>query len=82
MLILVSLVVLGIFWGIAYTLELRRYYLYGVMLALGFPVQASLDGVFEGAAFLAAGLIITVIGAVLLSRFLKAYPIAGSGEEV
>jgi hypothetical protein len=80
--ILVALVILGIFWGIAYTLELRRYYLYGLMLAVGFPIQALLTGIYEGTPFLAAGLIITIIGAVLLNRFLKAYPVADSGQEV
>jgi hypothetical protein len=72
--IIVALIVLGIFWAVAYSLDLRRYYFYGVLLGAGFPLQSLLDGKFEGAPFLAAGLIITGIGVFLLNRFLKAFP--------
>jgi hypothetical protein len=83
--ILVALIVLGIFWAIAYTMSLRRYYIYGVLLAAGFPIQSLLTGSYEGAPFLVAGLIITVSGAFLMNRFLKAYPVvnaeAGVGDD-
>lgn len=72
--ILITLIVLAIFWTVAYAIHMRRYYLYGVLLAAGFPVQAILSGVYGGAAFIAAGLIITAIGVALLVRFLKQYP--------
>jgi len=71
--IIVSLIVLAIFWGMAYSLELQRYYLYGVLLAAGFPLQAILP-VYDGLPWLVAGGIITAVGAVLMARFLKQYP--------
>jgi hypothetical protein len=77
--ILVSLIVLVIMWGMAYSLDLKRYYLYGVLLAVCFPLQAFLP-IDEGAPFLAAGAIITVSGTVLLTRFLKAFPAVGESE--
>jgi len=80
--ILVSLIVLLIIWGIAYTLELRRYYFYGVLLAAGFPIQASLTGIYEGAPWLVAGGIIFLIGVFLLARFLKEYPPLNEDQEV
>lgn len=79
--ILVALIVLGIFWGIAYTMGLRRYYGYGVLLAAGFPLQ-SIISIYEGTPFLAAGAIITLVGAFLLSRFLKSYPPLDTEAEV
>jgi hypothetical protein len=71
--IIVSLIVLAIMWGMAYTLELTRYYFYGLLLAAGFLLQAALP-IYEGLPFLAAGGIIAIIGAVLLIRFLQKYP--------
>lgn len=71
--ILVALVTLAIFWGIAYTLEMQRYYFYGVLLAACFPLQQILP-IYEGVPYLAAGGIITGIGAYLLVRFLEKYP--------
>jgi len=71
--IIVSLIVLAIFWGMAYSLELQRYYLYGVLLAAGFPLQAILP-VYDSLPWLVAGGIITAVGAVLMARFLKQYP--------
>ena len=53
--LLVAFIVLAVFWGIAYWMGLRRYYLYGVLLAAGFPIQSSLTAIYEGAPFLAAG---------------------------
>lgn len=79
--IIVSLIVLAIMWSMAYTLELTRYYFYGLLLAAGFPLQAAMT-VYEGIPFLTAGGIIAVIGAVLLARFLKQYPPLDAGEEV
>ena len=74
----VALIILGIFWGVAYTMSLRRFYFYGVLLAAGFPLM-SLIQIYEGVPFLAAGAIITGIGVFLLNRFLKGFPV-GSGE--
>ena len=79
--ILVSLIVLFILWGIAYALDLKRYYLYGVLLAAGFPLQASLS-IYEGTPWLAAGGIIFSIGIYLLIRFLNQYPPQAVGEVV
>jgi len=72
--IIVALIVLGIFGAIAYTMNIQRYYLYGVLLAATFMVQI-IPPTYEGLPFLAAGAIITIIGIVLLYRFLKAYPV-------
>lgn len=71
----VSLIVLVILaGGMAYTLGVPRYYFHAILIAACFPVQVVLEGIYEGAPFLAAGLIITVVGAVLMFRFLKQYP--------
>jgi hypothetical protein len=71
--IIVALVMLAIFWGLAYTLELQRYYFYGVLLAACFPLQHQLP-VYDGLPYLIAGAVITGIGAYLMTRFLKAFP--------
>lgn len=76
--ILVSVIVLGIFWAIAYSMGLRRFYFYGVLLAACFPIQASLTNLYEGTPFIIVGSVIILVGAILLNRFLKEYP-AGSG---
>jgi hypothetical protein len=68
-----AVAILGAFWAIAYTLALTRFYLYGVLLALSLPLQTLLP-IYEGTPFLVSGGIITVLGAVLLARFLKQYP--------
>jgi len=72
--IVVALIVLGIFGAIAYTMNIQRYYLYGVLLAATFMIQI-IPPTYEGIPFLVAGAIITVIGIALLYRFLKAYPV-------
>ena len=72
--LVVSLVMLGIFSAAAFFLELPRYYLYGILLASGMPLQAFLTGIYEGTAFILAGMIISGIGVYLFVRFLKAYP--------
>jgi hypothetical protein len=73
--ILVALIMLAIFWGIAYTFEMTRFYFYGVLLGVVFPVQQLLPAqVYEGIPYLVAGGIITGIGVYLLVRFLKQFP--------
>jgi len=59
--------------GMAYTLGVRRYTFYGILLAACFPLQVALP-IYEGTSFLAAGGIITTAGAVILTRFFKQYP--------
>jgi len=78
--ILIAVIILAIFWITAYSLELQRYYLYGVLLAACFPLQASLS-LYEGTPFLAAGGIITIIGIYLLVRFLREYLAADNAPE-
>ena len=68
-----SLIILAIFFSIAYSLGLTRFYLYGLLSAAALLLQAALD-VWDGVQFLVAGGIITAIGIILLSRFLKTYP--------
>jgi len=72
--LVVSLVMLGIFWAAAFFLELPRYYLYGILLSSSIPIQSQLTGIYEGTTFIAAGMIISGIGIYLFVRFLKAYP--------
>ena len=71
--IIVAIVILAIFWGMAYSLELQRYYFYGVLLATCFPLQGLLP-VYDGLPYLIAGAVITGIGATLMNRFLKGFP--------
>ena len=81
--IIVALIMLSIFWGIAYTMEIQRFYFYGLLLAACFPLQHLLPVfVYEGIPYLAAGGIITGIGAYLLVSFLKRYPEVEEEEEV
>ena len=79
--ILIAIVVLAIFSAMAYTLELARFYFYGLILGLSFPLQTLLP-VYSGFPVLAAGVIIVAVGAVLLVRFLKDFPEADTAEEV
>lgn len=78
--IIAALVVLAIFWSMAYSLELPRYYLYGVMLAAIMPLQQLLP-TYDGLPSLAAGGIITTVGIYLMVRFLLQYPPQNDGEE-
>lgn len=78
-----ALVVLGIFCTMAYSLNVARYYFYGTLFGGGMLLQAlHLPGLYEGLPMLAAGGIITAIGAYLLIRFLKEYPAADAEGEV
>lgn len=72
--LVVALVMLGMFSAAAFFLEMPRYYLYGILLAAGLPLQSVLTGVYEGSTFIISGLIISFIGVWLFVRFLKAYP--------
>ena len=59
----------------AYSLGVTRYYLYGLLFGASMLLQGiALEGLYEGVPMLAAGAIVTIIGAVLLARFLKQYP--------
>ena len=70
-----ALVILGIFCTMAYSLGVTRYYLYGLLFGASMLLQGiALEGLYEGVPMLAAGAIVTIIGAVLLARFLKQYP--------
>lgn len=71
--ILVAVVVLLIFSGVAYTLEMARYYLYGILLGVTFPLQNLLPG-YRGTPYFISGAVIIGIGALLLVRFLNHYP--------
>jgi hypothetical protein len=43
--LVVALVMMGMFSAAAFFLDMPRYYLYGLLLASGMPLQASLDGI-------------------------------------
>ena len=78
--ILIALVVLGIFSVMAYTLELTRFYLYGLLLGATFPLQTLLP-VYQGIPYFVSGAIMIGIGAVLLARFLREYPAVAADLE-
>ena len=78
--ILIALVVLGIFSAMAYTLELTRFYLYGLLLGATFPLQTLLP-VYQGIPYFVSGAIMIGIGAVLLARFLREYPAVAADLE-
>jgi hypothetical protein len=79
--ILVGLIVLAIFSGIAYTLEMTRFYLYGLLLGACFPLQSMLP-VYQGTPYFFSAAVMIGIGIYLLTQFLQKYPVAGTaGEE-
>lgn len=70
-----ALVILGIFCTMAYSLGVTRYYLYGTLFGTSLLLQGvALEGLYEGVPMLVSGLLITLIGALLLVRFLRKYP--------
>jgi hypothetical protein len=70
-----ALVILGIFWSMAYSLGITRYYLYGILFGAGLILQAlHLPGVYEGLSMLIAGGVVSAIGTTLLIQFLKRFP--------
>ena len=73
--ILIGLIVLAIFSGIAYTLEMTRFYLYGLLLGACFPFPEFFS-IYRGTPYFFAGAVMIGIGAALLARFLKTYPVA------
>ena len=81
--ILLAVVVLLIFSAMAYTLDLSRFYFYGLILGLSFPLQNLLPA-YPRFPVLTAGIVIAAVGVVLLSRFLKDFPAvaADAAEEV
>jgi hypothetical protein len=77
-----AIAILGIFSAMAYTLQLTRYYLYGLLFGASLLLKAFLSGRwFEGLPILLTGGIIIVIGAYLMSRFLKSYPPADADAD-
>ena len=81
--ILIAAMVLLVFSGMAYALGLTRFYFYGLILGASFPIQSLLQ-VYKGFSVLVAGGLIVAVGIVLLTRFLKDFPIvaADAAEEV
>lgn len=76
-----ALVILGIFFTMAYSLGVTRYYLYGLLFGTSMLLQGiALEGTYEGVPMLVSGAIVTTIGAVLLARFLKKYPVLDEGQ--
>jgi hypothetical protein len=78
--IMVGFIVLLIFSGIAYTLGLTRFFLYGLLLGACFPLQTLLP-VYQGVPYFFGGAVMIGIGAVLLARFLKKYPVISAEEQ-
>jgi hypothetical protein len=73
----------------AYFLDVTRFYAYGVLYAVPFPLaialaESSLPGITGVSAFaLAFGMpacVMVLIGAVLFIRFLRRYPVPATGE--
>jgi len=79
--ILLAVIVLLIFSAMAYTLDLSRFYFYGLILGLSFPLQTLLPA-YPRFPVLTAGIVIVAVGVVLLTRFLKDFPAANTYEEV
>jgi hypothetical protein len=79
--ILIGLAILAIFSAMAYTLKLTRFYLYALLLGFSIPLQTLVNDNYW-LPLMSSGVIITVIGIILLSRFLKKYPLMDHGEEV
>ena len=70
-----ALAILAVFCAMAYTLEMTRYYLYGLLFGASLLLQALMqEGWYEGLPMLLAGGIIVGIGVYLLTRFLKQFP--------
>ena len=70
-----TLAILAVFCAMAYTLEMTRYYLYGLLFSASLLLQALMqEGWYEGLPMLLAGGIIVGIGVYLLTRFLKQFP--------
>ena len=79
--ILIGVIVLAIFGAMAYTLELTRYYFYGLLLGVSFPLP-SIFPISDGLPTLLSGVVIVSIGAILLVRFLAKYPAVAEAEEI
>ena len=79
--ILVAGIVLLIFSGIAYTMEMTRYYLYGLLLGATFPLQ-NLPLIYQGVPYFISGAVVIGIGIYLLSRILHKYPVIPAEMEV
>ena len=78
-----ALAILGVFCAVAYTLELTRYYLYGLLFGTSMLLQAIItDRWYEGLPLLLSGVIVVGIGIFLLTRFLKEFPAVAETEEV
>lgn len=79
--ILIGVIVLAVFGTMAYTLELTRYYFYGLLLGVSFPLP-SIFPISDGLPTLLSGVVIVSIGAILLVRFLAKYPAVAEAEEI
>jgi len=62
-------------------LGLKRFYLYA-LLAVGLPLLGALANIETYIPILATGLIMLAFGAVLLTTFLKKYPLEAEDEDV
>jgi len=83
--ILIAVVILVLFSALAYSLNIIRFYLYGVLFAASIPLQVFLPRL-KWFPLIASGIIITAIGVYLLIQFLKGFPAVDAemdgGEEV
>jgi hypothetical protein len=82
--IALTIVVIAVFSAMAYLFSVSRVYLYGWLIGLGNLTSTALT-LYAGLTFnlplaVASGIII-LIGVVLLSRFVRKYPLAGSETE-
>ena len=74
--IMIALVILGIFSAMAYTLQITRFYFYGLLLGFAFldMIDIPFPNLTIQVPLTVAGLVIVSVGVVLLARFLKNYP--------
>jgi hypothetical protein len=68
-----------IFSLVAYFMDFRRLYAYGLLFAISMALTMALDDLIPTILFLASGSIALVVGLVVLIRFIRKYPKTADG---
>jgi len=63
-----------VFGSMAYFLDCRRFYLYGLLLGGAFSLEILLNDPLTSTAFFVCGAAVLIFGLALLIRFLRKYP--------
>jgi len=72
---IVVILVALVFGLIAYYMDFRRLYAYGLLFAISMALVEVVDNPFASVAFIVSGGIALLIGLVVLIRFLRKYPV-------